>query len=141
VFEKRIQKVYFPVLSHYILEEMEKEEKIVGKHVFGNLYDITEELLKDKKFLEELVLKAVKEAKMNLVEIKSWEFGGKKGGVSVIALVTESHIALHTWNEYKYATADVYTCGEGSDPEKAFELIVKELKPKYYKVFYADRSS
>jgi len=120
---------------------MEKEEKIVGKHVFGNLYDITEELLKDKKFLEELVLKAVKEAKMNLVEIKSWEFGGKKGGVSVIALVTESHIALHTWNEYKYATVDVYTCGEDSDPEKAFELIVKELKPKYYKVFYADRSS
>ncbi|MEM0174248.1 MAG: adenosylmethionine decarboxylase [Sulfolobaceae archaeon] len=119
---------------------MEKE-RIIGKHIFGNLYGVPENLLKDRKFLEDLILRAVKEAKMNLVEIKSWEFGGIKGGVSVIALVTESHIALHTWNEYKYATIDIYTCGEESRPEDAFELVLRELKPKQFKIFYADRSS
>jgi len=55
---------------------------------------------------------------MKLVEMKSWKFGGKKGGVSVIALVEESHIAVHTWLEYNYATVDVYTCGEHSDPRR-----------------------
>ncbi|MBP1357823.1 MAG: adenosylmethionine decarboxylase [Sulfolobus sp.] len=119
----------------------QSEDRIIGKHVFGNLYDIDEKLLIDREFLERLVLEAVQIANMKLVEIKSWSFGGKKGGVSVIALVEESHIALHTWNEYKYATLDVYTCGEHSDPEAAFMHIVENLKPRRYQMFYADRSS
>lgn len=117
------------------------EDRIVGKHVFGNLYDIDPQKLTDKEFLEKLVLDAVNIAHMKLVEIKSWSFGGKKGGVSVIALVEESHIALHTWNEYNYATLDVYTCGEDSDPQSAFNYIVNALRPKRYQMFYADRSS
>ncbi|AOL16087.1 S-adenosylmethionine decarboxylase proenzyme [Sulfolobus sp. A20] len=117
------------------------EDRIVGKHVFGNLYDIDASKLTDKEFLEKLVLEAVKIANMKLVEIKSWSFGGKKGGVSVIALVEESHIALHTWNEYNYATLDVYTCGEDSNPHSAFMYIVNALNPKRYQMFYADRSS
>jgi S-adenosylmethionine decarboxylase len=117
------------------------KDKIIGKHVFGNLYDIDPEILKDKEKLESYVLEAVKKANMKLVEIKSWSFGGKKGGVSVIALVEESHIALHTWIEYRYATLDVYTCGEHSNPELGFNYIVEKLKPKRYQVFYADRSS
>jgi len=117
------------------------EDRIVGKHVFGNLYDIDPQKLTDKEFLEKLVLDAVNIAHMKLVEIKSWYFGGKKGGVSVIALVEESHIALHTWNEYNYATLDVYTCGEDSDPQSAFNYVVNALGPKRYQMFYADRSS
>ncbi|BCU71280.1 adenosylmethionine decarboxylase [Stygiolobus caldivivus] len=117
------------------------EDKIIGKHVFGNLYDLDEELLTDKDFLEKVVLEAVDIAKMKLVEIKAWKFGGKKGGVSIIALVEESHIALHTWNEYKYATLDVYTCGEQSEPQAAFNYIISQLRPKRYQMFYADRSS
>ncbi|MDT7876010.1 adenosylmethionine decarboxylase [Sulfolobaceae archaeon RB850M] len=124
-----------------LLHQTISEDRIIGKHVFGNLYDIDERILVDKEYLEKLVLDAVKIANMKLVEIKSWSFGGKKGGVSVIALVEESHIALHTWNEYKYATLDVYTCGENSNPQSAFEYIVSQLKPKRYQMFYADRSS
>jgi len=126
------QQIYFQTSS---------EDKIIGKHVFGNLYDLDEKLLTDKELLEKIVREAVSIAKMNLVEIKSWKFGGKKGGVSVIALVEESHIALHTWSEYKYATLDVYTCGEQSDPHAAFNYIVSQLKPRRYQMFYADRSS
>jgi S-adenosylmethionine decarboxylase len=130
--KKMEQQTYFQTSS---------EDKIIGKHVFGNLYDLDEELLTDKDLLEKIVLEAVNIAKMNLVEIKAWKFGGKKGGVSVIALVEESHIALHTWNEYKYATLDVYTCGEQSDPQAAFNYIVAQLQPRRYQMFYADRSS
>jgi len=119
----------------------DSENRIIGKHVFGNLYDIDPEILSNRELLEKYVLDAVKIANMHLVEIKSWSFGGKKGGVSVIALVEESHIALHTWVEYKYATLDVYTCGSHSNPEASFNFIVEKLKPKRYQVFYADRSS
>jgi len=117
------------------------DSRIVGKHVYGNLYDIPPDIAVNEELLRNAVIEAAKLANMTLVEVKSWRFGGLKGGVSVIALVQESHIAVHTWNEYRYATVDVYTCGEKSDPWKAFEYLVSVLKPKFYTVNYADRSS
>ncbi len=119
----------------------EDESRIVGMHVFGNLYGLDPKLMQDKEFLRQTVLKAVEVANMTLVEHKAWGFGGKKGGVTVMALITESHVVLHTWNEYKYATLDIYTCGEKSNPNAAFDYIVEQLKPKSHKRFYADRSS
>ena len=116
-------------------------DRIVGLHVFGNLYDLDPKFATDIEYLKAVVLKAVEIAKMTLVEQKAWQFGGKKGGVSVIALVTESHFALHTWNEYKYASIDIYTCGEHSDPHAAFNYVIQALKPKRHQVFYANRSS
>ena len=80
-------------------------------------------------------------AKATLMEVKSWKVEGVKGGVSVLALITESHIAVHTWPEYKYAAVDVFTCGDHSDPKAAFEHIAKALKPKWVDQHYADRSS
>ena len=119
----------------------EREDRIVGLHVFGNLYGLDPKLASDPVYLKGLILNAVNKAKMTLVSIDAKAFGGKKGGVSVIALVTESHMVLHTWNEYKYATLDIYTCGEHSDPHAAFNYIVQELKPKRHQIFYANRSS
>jgi len=116
-------------------------KRVVGKHAYGNLYDIDQEIAGDEEKLKEIVINAVKEANAKLWEVKSWKFGGEKGGVSVIALVLESHIAIHTWLEYKYATVDIYTCGEHTDPKKAFDYVVSQLKPRYYTYNYADRSS
>lgn len=116
------------------------DDKLIGLHVYGNIYEPDLKVADDLETLKKIVLKAVGIAKMTLVEVKAWEFGGKKGGISVIALVTESHIALHVWREYKYATLDIYTCGEQSNPHAAFEYITKMLNPKSHQRFYADRS-
>ncbi len=123
-----------------MLESTTVQERIVGKHVFGNLYGCPESLLKDQKYLRQAVLDAVNVSKMTLVSLRSWKFGGRKGGVSVIALIKESHVALHTWNRYRYATVDIYTCGEESMPEKGFELIVQRLRPERFVKYTADRS-
>ncbi|MEZ0289925.1 MAG: adenosylmethionine decarboxylase [Sulfolobales archaeon] len=120
--------------------EENRDPYIVGKHVYGNLYDMDVNKISDENFVREIAVKAAELANMNLVEAKSWSFGGVKGGVSAIVLVEESHIAIHTWKEYNYATVDVYTCGEKSDPWRAFHYIVQMLGPKYYVVHYADRS-
>jgi S-adenosylmethionine decarboxylase len=97
--------------------------------------------LEDEERLKNIIIEAAKIANTKIYDIKSWKFGGKKGGVSVIALVVESHIALHTWVEYNYATIDIYTCGENTDPKRAFDYIIKELRPKCYTYNYSDRSS
>jgi len=113
---------------------------IIGKHVYGNLYECNKKIISSEEKLREIVLKAVKKAKMNLVELKSWKFEGEKGGISVIALIKESHISLHSWTEYNYTSVDVYTCGEQSKPLKAFLYIVKRLKPKKYTLHKVNRN-
>lgn len=111
-----------------------EQEKVIGKHVFGNLYECDINAISDEEYLRETVINAAKIAKMHLVEVRSWKFGGPKGGISVIALVTESHISIHSWIEYNYAAVDVYTCGSKSRPLKAFKYIVERLKPKHYNI-------
>lgn len=121
-----------------------KEHRVIGKHVYGNLYGIKKGLLSQRRFLERTVANAVQVAGMHLVDVRSWSITAKQeklgGGVSVIALLTESHIALHAWKYHGYATVDVYTCGSTSDPHAAFHHIRRVLKPRRYQLFYADRS-
>ncbi|MEM1568714.1 MAG: adenosylmethionine decarboxylase [Thermofilaceae archaeon] len=123
------------------MDSEERRDGVVGKHVYGNLYDVDLSVAADEEKLKRIVLEAAQLGKMRVWDLRSYSFGGDKGGISVIALVVESHIAVHTWIEYRYATVDVYTCGEQSDPFKAFEHIVKALKPRFYTFNYADRSS
>ena len=118
-----------------------KGDRIIGKHVYGNLYGVDPNKLWDEDFLRDLVVRAAEVANMKLVEVRSWKFEGYHGGVSVIALVLESHITLHTWPDYEYATVDVYTCGERGDPWKAFNFILEALQPEDYTVHFSDRSS
>ena len=112
--------------------------KVVGKQVYGSLYDCDVNILKDTEKLQEIVKDASKEGNMTLLDIKSWKIGE---GVSVVAIILESHITIHTWPEYDFATVDVYSCGAHTDPYKAFYYIAKELKSKRYEIKEADRSS
>ncbi|MCE4613256.1 MAG: adenosylmethionine decarboxylase [Desulfurococcales archaeon] len=113
---------------------------IVGRHVYGSLYGVSKEKAGNEEFLRNVVVEAVRASGAVLHDIRSWKIPGPKGGVSVIALILESHVALHTWVEYSYATFDVFTCGERADPFKAFETILKALEPSHYTLHYADRS-
>lgn len=120
---------------------IQQERQIVGKHVYGNLYGCDVSQISDESALKNLVIDAAKKANMTIWDTVAWKFGGPKGGVSVIALILESHIAIHTWNEFQYATVDVFTCGDKSDPKKAFQYIVSKLNPKSVTEHFADRSS
>ncbi len=37
-------------------------------------------------------------------------------GVSGVVVISESHLAIHTWPELGYAAVDIFTCGETVDP-------------------------
>ncbi len=111
--------------------------KVVGKQVYGSLYECEEEILKDSRKLEQIIKEAAEAGNMNLLDIKSWKIGD---GVSIVAIVLESHITIHTWPEYRFATVDVYSCGAHTDPYKAFMYIVNKLGAKRYTINEADRS-
>lgn len=115
----------------------EVKRLVYGKHVYGSLYGCRYEPLADPEFLKNVVIEAARVGNMTLLDVKAWHI---KPGVSVLAVILESHIALHTWPEYGFATVDVYSCGTHSKPEEAFKYIVQALGPKRFEYTVADRS-
>ena len=51
-------------------------------------------------------------------------------GVSGVVVISESHLAVHTWPEVNYMALDIYTCGAKSMPFKAVEYVLKEVGAK-----------
>ena len=49
-------------------------------------------------------------------------------GVTGVVAIAESHICIHTWPEYGYAAADIFTCGEDFDPHEAARHIIARLR-------------
>ncbi len=129
------------IISTTAKSSSQDEILIYGKHIIGNLYGVDERILSDEELLRRLVTDLASIANMRLIEVKSWRFeDGDKGGISVIALVVESHISIHTWPKYRYATIDIYTCGKHSDVEKAFRYALLVLRPRHYTKTFVDRS-
>ncbi|GAB7078692.1 hypothetical protein JCM14635_03650 [Megalodesulfovibrio paquesii] len=48
-------------------------------------------------------------------------------GVTVLALLAESHLSIHTWPEQGYAAVDCFTCGAHCRPEQACQLLAEQL--------------
>jgi S-adenosylmethionine decarboxylase len=110
---------------------------VYGKHVVGNLYECNAVKLSNVSYLIDVVRSAAKIGNMTLLDIKSWKIGE---GVSVIGIVLESHISIHTWPEFRFATVDVYSCGAHTNPEKAFEYIASALEASKVEVKVISRS-
>lgn len=49
-------------------------------------------------------------------------------GVSGVIVIAESHLTIHTWPEYGYASVDLYTCGDSCDPALAFNYLQEKFQ-------------
>jgi S-adenosylmethionine decarboxylase len=130
--------IYMLMERKEILEEIVINERpVIGRHVYGELYGCDERILSDPGELEKIVREAAEIGKFTLLDVKTWKI---HPGVSVVGIVLESHITIHTWPEHLFATVDVYTCGETGDPVAAYLHIVKRLRAKKYTMKTSDRS-
>jgi S-adenosylmethionine decarboxylase len=85
-------------------------------------------VLDDLNFLKECLNEAAIQCGATVVGESFYHFSPY--GVSGVVNIAESHIAIHTWPEYRYAAVDVFTCGNNVDPEKAVWLLTERLGAK-----------
>jgi S-adenosylmethionine decarboxylase len=90
------------------------------------------EVLNDVGFLREVLLAAAGEARATVLGESFHQFNPQ--GVSGVVIIAESHLVIHTWPEYGYAAADIFTCGNSVRPEKAAEIIVRKLGSKDHSI-------
>jgi S-adenosylmethionine decarboxylase proenzyme len=99
----------------------------LGKHILVELYGCTPHELDNKRELEALALDAVDQSGATILTSQFRSFGPR--GVTGVVLITESHLALHTWPEHGYAALDYFTCGGCVEPTVAIDVILEALQP------------
>jgi len=97
----------------------------LGRHLLLELKGCDRELLDDLNFIRGAILGAAEEAGATIVGESFHKFHPM--GVTGLVAIAESHICIHTWPEYAYAAADVFSCGEGFDPRKVAEILIDKL--------------
>lgn len=108
----------------------------MGKHYLLNLYGCSSFLLDDELFLVDSIRNAAIVSGATVLKITSHKFDPI--GVTAIALLSESHISIHTYPEFGNCYVDIYTCGD-AEPKRGCEFIIQELSPKYHKMEFINR--
>lgn len=97
-----------------------------GRHLILDLYDCDRQLLDNYAGLQELLETALRMSNATILRIIGEKF--KPQGVTLLALLAESHASIHTWPELGYAAIDLYTCGDKTNTQKAAEFLKQKLK-------------
>jgi S-adenosylmethionine decarboxylase len=82
--------------------------RFAGQHLIIDLFGARR--VDDLKHVERTLKRCVEVAGATLLHIHLHHFT-PNGGVSGVAVLSESHISIHSWPEADYAALDVFMCG------------------------------
>ncbi len=109
----------------------------LGKHILLELKDCNREALNDLDYLKSTLREAAEKCGATILGETFHLYSPQ--GVSGVVTIAESHLFIHTWPEYGYAAADIFTCGSTVRPEVAAEVLVDRLDSKNYSVIEIQR--
>jgi S-adenosylmethionine decarboxylase proenzyme len=95
-----------------------------GRHLVVEYHGCDASILDDASAIQNLMERAAADASATIVQTVIHRFAPQ--GVSVVVVIEESHLSIHTWPEVGYAAVDFYTCGE-CDPEIAHAVLFDGL--------------
>ncbi|GIX31034.1 MAG: S-adenosylmethionine decarboxylase proenzyme [Porticoccaceae bacterium] len=107
----------------------------LGKHLVAELWVRDPRTLDDAAGLEQALLAAAERGRFTVLDRKIHAFSPH--GVTGILLLSESHLAIHTWPEYGYAAVDVFSCSGA--PWEALEELKERLDVEHIEVRELDR--
>ncbi|MCS1352167.1 adenosylmethionine decarboxylase [Mechercharimyces sp. CAU 1602] len=99
-----------------------------GRHVALDAWGVDFDLLNDASLLEQHMRVAANKCGATVMSAQSKQFDPQ--GATVLLLLSESHISIHTYPERGFAALDCYTCGTEVDPAIAIQYMVDMLNPQ-----------
>jgi S-adenosylmethionine decarboxylase proenzyme len=103
-------------------------ESPFGKHILAEYSECKCTFLDSEPDIRSLMLEAATRSGATVVGDIFHHFSPQ--GVTGVVVVAESHLAIHTWPEFGYASVDIFTCGTRVDPWIGFEYIKERLQSK-----------
>jgi S-adenosylmethionine decarboxylase len=93
--------------------------RFAGTHLLVDLFGARR--LDDLAHIEKTLRRCIDVAGATLLHIHLHHFT-PNGGVSGVAVLSESHISIHSWPEANYAALDIFMCGDAR-PELAVPVL------------------
>ena len=126
--------------KNQILSSFSNDQKLShqSKHLLLELYRCDYEKLNDESFLRCTLNRAAKLANATVLNLISNKF--EPQGVTAIALLSESHLSIHTWPESHYAAIDIFTCGQNMNPDIASNYLIKALMAQEHMLRFINRN-
>lgn len=103
----------------------ERKSCCAGTHILLEFWGARH--LDDLQRAEKALTDAVRDCGANLLKVMLHKF--TPGGLAGVAVLSESHISIHTWPEYGYAALDIFT-GSKVNPHAAIPALRKAFAPK-----------
>lgn len=108
-----------------------------ASHWFVDCYGCDRDRLDHADRLEQLLMTAAERGKLSVLRSQRHQFHPQ--GATVLLLLSESHLSLHTWPERGYAALDLFTCGDRADPAAACQTVLEFLAPSHHHTQKIDR--
>jgi S-adenosylmethionine decarboxylase len=88
--------------------------------------------LNDFSFLKEQFLRALEACQTRVIKVDGHQF--QPEGITLTAILADSHAVLHTWPEEAFVIADIFTCGKRADPMGGIRFLVDVFKPRVQEI-------
>ncbi len=99
-----------------------------GKHILAEYFECECTYLDSEQAIREVMLEAASASGATIVGNIFHHFSPQ--GVTGVVVIAESHLAIHTWPEFRYASVDLFTCGSHLDPWAGFEYLKERLQSR-----------
>ncbi len=97
------------------------------KHV---LFDLKQCLitppLDDEEYVKETLIEAAKIGKLEILKVDTHKF--EPYGVTGYALLSNSHLSVHTWPEDDIARCDLFSC----NPDTDYKAVIQYMQTRFH---------
>ena len=108
----------------------------VGRHLIMEMWNCNENL-DSVEAVRRALTEATEACGATLLELFVHPFTPQ--GITGVAVISESHILIHTWPELGYAAVDVFTCGKRIQPEEVAPVLQRYFAPGHVQVMEMKR--
>ncbi len=103
---------------------------MLGRELIIDVEDIEEySVLENIDGIRQLMEKIIENCKLNVVG--KCEHQSSPYGATMLYLLSESHLTIHTYPEKKACSINLYTCNYNTDFKEALEIIYQFFKQPY----------
>lgn len=114
-------------------EDKVRDLPTVGYQIIAEFYGVDSVYLNDIQSIKNLIKSGIIESGLSLEEIFTKKYSPY--GLSVIAILVESHFHVHTWPEHNYMSLDLFVCERAEKAEHLFMYLLQNINPIDYHKF------
>ena len=109
------------------------------KQVIGDYWncDLDEKTMNSSDFLFKAAEEAVKITKTNI--IKHLEHKFDPHGYTLLIILADSSLTLHSWPEEKFITVEIFSCAQQCDPVEGLNFLRKQFNPEKFEIKHVKR--